>query len=238
VAARAARADCRASRQGSGHGRLVQRSRDDRCEHFPRGRLRQAPQLQLGESGQLLELARVRSANSMTTDSATSRRATKASTCAEERSSHWTSSTRQTIGCSSAASDSRPNSASPTRNRSGCAPVLRPNAVATASRCGAGNRSRRPGARHQLMKAGERKLHLPFRPMARSTRSPERARRRTSAARTCRFRARRGHQHCASPQPRFPPGAPRASRTRVHDRSAPNPRAGVRDVHPTASIRG
>ena len=77
-------------------------------------------------------------ANSRTTASAARRRATKASTCAEERSSHCTSSMMQTSGRSSAAADSKLSAASPTRNRSGCAPELRPKAVASASRCGPG----------------------------------------------------------------------------------------------------
>lgn len=82
-----------------------------------------------------------RSANRRTTDSAANRRATKASTCAEDRSSHWTSSTRQTSGRSSVASDSRLSAARATRNRSGCVPGRHPNAVASASPWGAGNRA-------------------------------------------------------------------------------------------------
>ncbi len=63
--------------------------------------------------------------------------------CAETRSSHCVSSTRQNNGCSAATSVSSPSTAMPTRNRSGGGPSLIPNAVARASRCGGGRRSRR-----------------------------------------------------------------------------------------------
>jgi hypothetical protein len=58
------------------------------------------------------------------------------------RSSHCLSSTKHTSGCSSATSDSRLNTPSPTKNRSGTGPELMPKAVRTASRCGAGKRCR------------------------------------------------------------------------------------------------
>ena len=63
-----------------------------------------------------------RVANTSATDSASSRRATNASTCAEARSSHCASSTTHKRGCCSATSDSRLKTASPTRNRSGARP--------------------------------------------------------------------------------------------------------------------
>ena len=62
---------------------------------------------------------------------------------AEARSSHCASSTTQASGCCSATSATSVSVASPTRNRSGAAPPLRPNTVASASRCGTGSRSRR-----------------------------------------------------------------------------------------------
>ena len=83
-----------------------------------------------------------RDANTRPTDSAPRRRATKARTCAEARSSHWWSSTRHTSGRSSATSDSRLRTARPTRNRSGADPELMPNAVRSASRRGVGSVSR------------------------------------------------------------------------------------------------
>ena len=74
--------------------------------------------------------------------SARRRRATKPRICAEAWSSHCASSTMQTSGCCSATSANSVSVASPTRNRSGAGPALRPNTVASASRCGPGSRSR------------------------------------------------------------------------------------------------
>ena len=54
-----------------------------------------------------------RAAKTMPTDSATKRRATNPRTCAEARSSHCSSSTKHTRGCSSATSDSRLSTAQP-----------------------------------------------------------------------------------------------------------------------------
>ena len=68
------------------------------------------------------------------------RRATNPSARADARSSHCASSTTHSSGRSSAASDSRPRAASPTRNGSGAGPALSPNATATALRCGSGRR--------------------------------------------------------------------------------------------------
>jgi hypothetical protein len=87
-----------------------------------------------------------RAANTRPTDSATRRRATNPRTCADARSSHCASSTTQTSGCSSAASDSRLRVASAARKRSGADPDLSPNAVRNASRCGRGSRSRGPAS--------------------------------------------------------------------------------------------
>ena len=83
-----------------------------------------------------------RAAKIRPSDSAPSRRATKARTCRDAWSSHWWSSMRHTNGRSSATSDSRPNVASPTRKRSGAGPPATPNTVARASRWGSGSRSR------------------------------------------------------------------------------------------------
>ena len=80
----------------------------------------------------------VRAAHTIATRSASRRRATKPRTCAEAWSSHCASSTMQTSGCRSATSANSVSVASPTRNRSGAGPALRPNTVASASRCGAG----------------------------------------------------------------------------------------------------
>ena len=82
-----------------------------------------------------------RTAKTMTTDSASSRRATNARIRADIRSSHWASSTTHSTGWWAAASDSRFSTARPTRNRSGAVPLSRPNAVPRASCCGRASRS-------------------------------------------------------------------------------------------------
>ena len=102
-----------------------------------------------------------RAAKTKPTDSAPSRRATNARTCAEAWSSHCSSSTRHTSGCSSATCDSRLSTARPIRNRSGGGPALMPNAVRSASRCGAGSAVQPiQHRRAQLVQPGERQFHL------------------------------------------------------------------------------
>ena len=114
-----------------------------------------------------------RSANTRTIESASKRRATNASTCAEERSSHCASSIRQRRGSSSAASERRLSSASPTRNRSGRAPALRPKAVPSASRWGGGSRAR-PSSRgaHNWWTPANGSSISDSTPIARRTRQP------------------------------------------------------------------
>jgi hypothetical protein len=85
-----------------------------------------------------------RPAKTIPTASASSRLATNARVWTDAWSSHCSSSMRQTIGCSDAASDRRLNTARATRNRSGGGAARRPNATFTASRCGGGSRSAPP----------------------------------------------------------------------------------------------
>ena len=80
-----------------------------------------------------------RTAKTIAMRSASRRRATNASTCAEARSSHCASSTRHTSGRASAASASRLRTARATRKRSGALPSCRPNATPSASCWGAGS---------------------------------------------------------------------------------------------------
>ena len=102
-----------------------------------------------------------RAANNITTGSASILRATNANACADARSNHCASSITHMSGHTSAASDNRPSTASPTKKRSGTAPALNPNVVASASRWGPGRPSRRSSSgRAQLMQRRERKLHL------------------------------------------------------------------------------
>ncbi len=71
----------------------------------------------------------------------------------------------QSSGRSSAASDSNPSTASPTRNVFGADPALSPKATATASRWGSGRRFHEVEHRRaQLLKRGVRELHLPIDP--------------------------------------------------------------------------
>ena len=73
---------------------------------------------------------------------------------------------RTRSGRSSAASDSRPRTASPTRNGFGAGPALSPNATASASRWGCGRRSHELEERRaQLLKRRERRA--PSRPRRR-----------------------------------------------------------------------
>jgi hypothetical protein len=92
-----------------------------------------------GSPGRRESRSDARTAKTMATGSAASRRATNSSVCTEAWSSHWASSTTQTSGRSSATSDSSVSTARPTRKRSGGAPAFSPNAVDSASCCGPGS---------------------------------------------------------------------------------------------------
>ena len=97
----------------------------------------------------------------MATGSASSRRATKASVCAETRSSHCASSTTQTSGCSSSASASRLRTARPTRKRSGALPGAQTERDGQRVTLRAGKTIQMPHHRHtQLVQTGERQFHL------------------------------------------------------------------------------
>jgi hypothetical protein len=85
-----------------------------------------------------------RPAKTIPTASASSRLAASARAWTVALSSHCSSSMRQTIGCSVAASDRRFKMARATRNRSGGGAARRPNATFTALRCGGGSRSTPP----------------------------------------------------------------------------------------------
>jgi hypothetical protein len=115
----------------------------------------------------------IRAPNTRPTDSVPSRRARNARTCAEALSSHCSSSTMHTSGRSPATSDSRPRAASPIRNRSAAGPALRPNAVRSASRCGAGRRSRRSSiGAHSWCSTANASSISDWTPTARTTRQP------------------------------------------------------------------
>jgi hypothetical protein len=163
-----------------------------------------------------------RAPNTTPTDSAPSRRATNARTCAEALSSHCSSSTMHTSGRFSAISDSRPRAARPIRNRSGAGPALRPNAVRNASRCGAGRRSRRSSiGAHRWCNTANASSISDWTPPRAQPGSPRPARPGTPRARSCPPLARRAplergfHPHAP------PPPAGRARHTRRDGRSAP-----------------
>jgi len=82
-----------------------------------------------------------RTANTMPTASAPSRRATNASVRADAWSSHWASSTTTSSGCRSARSARPLSIASPTRSGLSAAPVARPKVTRSATRWGPGSRS-------------------------------------------------------------------------------------------------
>jgi hypothetical protein len=84
-----------------------------------------------------------RAANNITAGSASILRATNTNACADARSNHWASSITHKSGRFCAASDNRPSTASATKMRSGTAPALNPNVVASALRWGPGRPSRR-----------------------------------------------------------------------------------------------
>ena len=106
AAAPAARAGCRASRRRSGRAPARPAARDRRRPAARARRRRAGPRPR--SSGRPASSRRSpgsRTANTSATDSASSRRATNASACAEARSSHCASSTTHSSGRSSAASD-------------------------------------------------------------------------------------------------------------------------------------
>jgi hypothetical protein len=115
---------------------------------------------QLGQPTRTSSPTPVRAAPTSAICSARRRRATNPRSWAEAWSSHWASSTTQTSGRSSATSARSVRVASPTRNRSGAGPVLRPNTVARASRWGTGSRSRWSSMGAELVEAGTGQLHL------------------------------------------------------------------------------
>ena len=100
-----------------------------------------------------------RTAKTNAIGSARRRRATKARTWAEARSSHCASSIRQTSGRSSAVRDRRLSTARPTRKRSAAAPPVRPNA---------------PTRRRPIAQCGTLTRSPPGTPATRSCRRPPR----------------------------------------------------------------
>ena len=184
---------------------LVERTVDDRVEESPGVACSGRPLTSSsGRPDEVSPAAGSRTAKTSTTDSASSRRATKPKVRADaliqplrvvdEADQRLGSRRRRRAGSVSPG---------PTRNRSGASPVRRPNAVASASRCGSGRCvevGEQRGA--QLVQAGVGQLHLGL-DAGGSHRCGIRrhARPGTSAARSCRSRPRRAgpRPHCARP---------------------------------------
>ena len=113
-----------------------------------------------GSPSKRLSASRIEKTKAMR--SACTRRATNANTSEEAWSSHCASSTAQTSGPFSAASESSPRAARPdNESDQAAAPSVTPNATSSAARCGAG---KHVAALHdrpaQLLKSGEGELLL------------------------------------------------------------------------------
>ena len=165
AAARAAPAGYRGSRRRSGRARAHRAGPGiDRVQQGRASASARPSTTQLRQPGELLgrRSARAR-AKTIAIRSASSRRATNASTCADARSSHCASSTRHTSGCYSAASASRLEHRE-RRRGSGLArsPSLQYRTRSrSASRCGAGSALEPVEQRRaELVEPGERQLHL------------------------------------------------------------------------------
>ena len=102
-----------------------------------------------------------RTANTIATDSASSRRATNPRTWREAPSSHWASSTKQSSGCSSATSASRLSAAERDQEAVGRVPGREPERDAQSALLGLRKRVEPAEQRRaELMQPGERQLHL------------------------------------------------------------------------------
>ena len=138
---------------------LVEPAGDDRGQQRARVLVVEPVELQLGQARNAG--AGSRTANTIATGSASSRRATNPSTCAEASSSHCRSSTTHSSGCVSATSASSVSAARPTRKRSGAAPAVRPNATSQRLLLRRGQHveavEQRPA---ELVQPRERQLHL------------------------------------------------------------------------------
>jgi hypothetical protein len=139
-----------------------------------------------------------RAPNTRAIDSTSSLRPTKPSTCAEARSSHCASSTRHSSGRSPETSESRPNTPSPTRKRSGGAPARIPNAVSSASHCGSGRcGSRSSSGKHSWCSAANANSISDSTPTARRMFMFVAVRAMCRGARTSPHRLAAEHEHAA-----------------------------------------
>ena len=162
AAARAARADCRGSRRRSGRRRPRRAGRARWSSSSARASLSPSPPT--GNSGSPARTSSpmpVRAAHTSATRSARRRRATKPRICADAWSSHCASSTTQSERLLLGDLGEQRQRGQPDQEPVGCGPALRPNTVASASRCGTGSRSRSiEHRRAELMQPAVGELHL------------------------------------------------------------------------------
>lgn len=152
--------------------RLVEPGRQDGLEQRARVTVSQRLNTELGQAGQrIAEFARGDQDRDLLCQQAPR---DESEARADAPSSHCASSTTHTSGRSSAASDSRPRTASPTRKGFGAWPAPSPKATASASRCGCGRRSvsSRIGA-HSCCNAAKGSSISPSTPAVRMTRNSD-----------------------------------------------------------------
>ena len=178
---------------------------------------------QLRQAGELVDVGWARAPRTpCAIRSASRRRATNASVCAEARSSHCASSTRHTSGCSSAASASRLRTARADQEAIRGGAVLQPerHAQRVALRAGQPVRAGRASARTADAARRTRAPSRTRRPRPGRSGTPTPARRRTPAAPSCRPPPRRAGPAPSSPRPgRAAAGGPAASHSLRRPRS-------------------
>ena len=142
--------------------RFVQPRREDGLQQRPRIPAAQRLDAELREAGPS-HAPSSRVANTSAILSASRRRATNASARADAPSSHCASSTTHSSGCSSAASDSRPRTASPTRNGLGAVSGAQPERDAERLALGVGQTlDELEDRRAELLQRRVGELHLPL----------------------------------------------------------------------------
>ena len=184
---------------------LVQGRADDRREQLPRGGIRQSADPQLGQPGQLLKPAWLALCEQK--DDGLGGQATghERQHLAEDRSSHWTSSTRQTQRMLLRRVREQAEHGEPDEESIG----LRARAQAERGRQRVALWRRQPlptvqQSHAQLMQAGERELHLPLRPnRAQDPAALGAVRGVIQQGRFSYSRLAAQHQHAAPPRVRF-----------------------------------
>ena len=223
-AARAAQAGCPASRPRSGHATaFIEQTRTAELNSARASPSPKPTKRKLWQAAKLLAPARARR-----TPARPARRAAGA-----RRTQHLRGCVIQPLGIVHDANRAAPprlptssvSTASPTRNRSGAGPPLTPNDRRSASRCGAGSRSRWfEHRRAELVQRRERQLHLGLDPdSARDPQVRSVPGRRTPGAPSCRRRPRLAQSACRSVPRERTRASDRAGRTRHRARACSSP---------------